>query len=91
MHSGLVLTGGTALLPGMEELGEEVFHLPVRMGVPHNVLGFSEVVRNPRFATAVGLLLYARQESQKMHLQKIQGVDFGQIMGRMKSWFQGNF
>jgi len=57
LSSGIVLTGGTALLAGMTELGEEVFHLPVRVGVPAYVGGLADVVRSPRFATAVGLLV----------------------------------
>ena len=62
LSSGIVLTGGTALLQGMPELGEEVFHLPVRVGVPAYTGGLSEVVRSPRFATSVGLLMEARDQ-----------------------------
>src|SRR5438477_4344794 len=55
LSSGIVLSGGSALLAGMIELGEEVFHLPVRIGVPAYVGGLADVVRSPRFATAGGL------------------------------------
>ena len=54
LSSGIVLTGGSALLQGMAELGEEVFHLPVRIGVPAYMGGLADVVRSPRYATAVG-------------------------------------
>ena len=57
LSSGIVLTGGSAVMQGMVELGEEIFHMPVRLGVPHYAGGLAEVVRNPRYATAVGLLL----------------------------------
>src|SRR6266853_1307759 len=62
LSSGIVLTGGSALLQGMVELGEEVFHLPVRIGVPAYVGGLADVVRSPRYATAVGLLLEGRDQ-----------------------------
>src|SRR5512147_1978547 len=60
LSSGIVLTGGSAMLAGMTELGEEVFHLPVRVGVPAYAGGLADVVRSPRYATAVGLLLDGR-------------------------------
>ena len=62
LSSGIVLTGGTALLQGMAELGEEVFHLPVRVGVPAYTGGLADVVRSPRYATAVGLLIEGRDQ-----------------------------
>ena len=66
--SGIVLTGGTAKMEGAAELAEEIFHMPVRVGYPQTVEGLAEVVRNPVYSTAVGLLLYgidhAAQESR---------------------------
>ena len=53
--SGIVITGGSAMMKGMVELGEEIFHMPVRLGLPRYVGGLSEVVSNPRYATGVGL------------------------------------
>ena len=50
LSSGIVLTGGSAAMAGMVELGEEVFHMPVRLGVPSYSGGLAEVVRNPRFS-----------------------------------------
>src|SRR6476660_9321589 len=84
LSSGIVLTGGTALLAGMTELGEEVFHLPVRVGVPAYVGGLADVVRSPRDATAVGPLIEGRD--QYMHLQesRAQTTGFGGIAERMK-------
>ena len=61
MAAGIVLTGGSAKMEGAIELAEEVFHMPVRLGVPQFVEGLSDVVRNPIHATGVGLLLYSRQ------------------------------
>ena len=62
LSSGIVITGGTAQLAGMVELGEEVFHLPVRIGVPTYAGGLADIVRNPRYATAVGLLFEGRDQ-----------------------------
>jgi cell division protein FtsA len=91
MSSGIVITGGTSLMQGMVELGEEVFHMPVRLGVPDYKGGLAEVVRNPRYSTGVGLLLIGLQQQQRRELAKIQTGSFQSVLERMKSWFQGNF
>jgi len=89
--SGIVITGGSALMRGMVELGEEIFHMPVRLGKPRYVGGLSEVVGNPRYATGVGLVLMGKQQVER-HLQgQMQTGSFGQVLQRMKNWFQGNF
>jgi cell division protein FtsA len=91
ISSGLVLTGGASLMRGMVELAEEVFHMPVRVGLPEYVGGFSERVRNPRFATSVGLLLVGLEKHEIDQAQRIQGQNLGQVVERMKSWFKQNF
>ncbi len=91
ISSGLVLTGGSSHMRGMVELAEEVFHMPVRLGVPEYVGGLSERVRNPRYATGVGLLLAGLEKHELDQVSKIQGTSFKQILARMKSWFQQNF
>ena len=62
LSSGVVITGGTSMLPGMAELGEDIFLKPVRIGVPEYTGGLADVVRTPRFATALGLLEEARMK-----------------------------
>ncbi|UYF98520.1 MULTISPECIES: cell division protein FtsA [unclassified Halomonas] len=62
--AGVVLTGGTSRMEGVSELAEEIFHMPVRIACPQNVRGLADVVRNPIYATGVGLLHYALQESR---------------------------
>jgi cell division protein FtsA len=90
LSSGIVLTGGSAVMQGMIELGEEIFHMPVRVGIPKYVGGLSNVVQSPRFATAIGLLLEG--VSQKQRLQQSQsGGTMSQALRRMREWFQGNF
>ncbi len=89
--AGIVLTGGSSKMEGAVELAEEIFHVPVRLGVPQYVEGLADVVRNPIHATAVGLLLYGKEaaEAQAATTTAKAGV-FG-VFKRMKAWFQGNF
>jgi cell division protein FtsA len=91
LSSGVVLTGGSALMQGMVELGEEIFHMPVRVGAPeyHGVL--AEVVRNPRYSTAVGLLMSGLAQHQRREIARMHSASFKQVFGRMRTWFQGNF
>ncbi|HSQ80904.1 MAG TPA: cell division protein FtsA [Casimicrobiaceae bacterium] len=91
LSSGIVLTGGSALLAGMTELGEEVFHLPVRVGIPSYVGGLSEVVRNPRYATSVGLLLEGREQFLRGEAARAQVSGIGGVAERMRQWFKANF
>jgi cell division protein FtsA len=89
--TGIVLTGGTAKMEGAIELAEEVFHMPVRLGVPQHVSGLAEVVSNPIHATGVGLLLYALHQSGRDRPAPSLGGGMKSIFERMKTWFQGNF
>ena len=91
LSSGIVLTGGSSAMQGMVELGEEIFHMPVRLGLPRYVGGLSDVVKTPRFATGVGLLLYGLEQEQKHQVTRMQSSSFKDVMTRMKEWFQGNF
>jgi cell division protein FtsA len=59
LGAGVVLTGGTSLLPGAVELAEQIFEMPVRRGVPSGLSGLMENVRDPRYSTGVGLILHA--------------------------------
>jgi cell division protein FtsA len=89
--SGIVITGGSAMMRGMVELGEEIFHMPVRMGLPRYVGGLSEVVGNPRYATGVGLVLMGKQQLERHLTGQMESGSFGRMIEKMKSWFQGNF
>jgi cell division protein FtsA len=89
--AGIVVTGGSAKMEGAVELAEEVFHVPVRLGVPHGVTGLTDVVRNPIHATGVGLLLYARAQALPEGASKPLGPHVQHVLERMKSWFQGHF
>ncbi len=89
--AGVVMTGGSSKMEGVIELAEEVFHMPVRLGLPQNISGLADVVRNPIHATGVGLLLYGFQQRGEKKPQPQVGGGFKGIWERMKSWFQGNF
>jgi cell division protein FtsA len=88
--AGIVLTGGSAKMEGAIELAEEVFHMPVRLGLPQQIQGLSDVVRNPTFSTGVGLLLYGRDNALPGRHRRPLG-SAKTVLDRMRAWFQGNF
>ena len=86
--SGVVLTGGTALLDSVTEVAESVFNLPTRLGKPQGIKGLVDVVNNPMYATGVGLVLYgARSQDSKKFRIRDKNI-FNRVMTRMKKWFQ---
>ncbi len=89
--AGIVITGGSAKMEGAVELAEEVFHMPVRLGMPQYVRGLGEIVRNPIHATGVGILLYARNKGEQQAADTTVRGNLREIWERMKTWFQGNF
>ncbi len=91
LSSGIVITGGSSSLQGMVELGEEIFHMPVRMGLPLYRGSLAEVVRTPRFSTGVGLIIAGMEQLQHYQYARLQGNSFKQVLERMGNWFQGNF
>jgi cell division protein FtsA len=90
LSSGIVLTGGSSLMQGMVELGEEIFHMPVRIGLPRYAGSLSDVVRSPRYATAMGLLFEGASQLQQGRVAKQNG-SVRAVFGRMQDWFQRNF
>jgi len=88
LRAGIVLTGGSALLPGMVELGEELFHTTVKVGMPRYHGNLRDFVNNPRYATALGLLLEGLAQRQRG--SKEPPVSMGQVFGRMRAWLARN-
>lgn len=85
--SGVVLTGGAAKMEGVVELAEEVFHMPVRLAVPGGIAGLTDIVRNPIYATGVGLLMYGRrQELERGDVKPARRS----VLARMKNWISNN-
>lgn len=89
VNAGLVMTGGASKMEGAAELAEEIFHMPVRLGMPQHVTGLSEVVSNQIHATGVGLLLYGSKAERGM--APGLGNQNESMFERMKSWFRGEF
>jgi cell division protein FtsA len=89
--SGIVLTGGSSVMKGMAELGEEIFHMPVRVGAPTYMGGLADVVRNPRYSTAVGLLLEGRDQYLRHEIARSQISGMQSVLERMKNWWKANF
>jgi cell division protein FtsA len=90
LRAGIVLTGGSAAMPGMCQLGEEIFHNTVKLGVPHYDGNLKDIVRNPRYSTAMGLLLEGAAQKQR-GLKVPAPTTFRQILARMRAWFGKNF
>lgn len=88
--AGVVLTGGSAKMEGVVDLAEEVFNMPVRLGVPQFISGLADVVRNPIHATGVGLLLFG-QANRESGREFFGERGLGGIWQRMTDWFKGNF
>ncbi|MEO8308834.1 MAG: cell division protein FtsA [Pseudomonadota bacterium] len=88
--AGIVMTGGSARMEGAIDLAEEIFHVPVRLGLPQQVKGLAEVVQNPIYSTGVGLLLYARENARGAARGRTLPGNVHGIFERMQSWFKGN-
>lgn len=85
--SGLVITGGSALLMGLTEMARKVFDVPVRLGRPTNVSGLVDILDSPIYATGVGLVQYGFKHRKENGPSRFRGRNiFGKIIGRMQSW-----
>ncbi len=91
LSSGIVITGGTAVMPGMVELGEDIFLKPVRKGLPTYSGPLFDMVANPRSATVMGLLEEARLAHTRGHKAQQQAGSVKTMFGKLRDWFLGNF
>ena len=91
LSSGIVLTGGSSVMPGMVELGEDIFLKPVRRGIPHYGGALSDMVAQPRAATVMGLLEEARLVRMRGFKAPQKGSPVKSAVDRLKDWFVGNF
>lgn len=90
--SGIVLTGGSAIMKGIEEAAEKVFELPVRRGTPKSIGGLVDVVNSPMYATAVGLLFYGMEKIKSGESRNLAGTKvFNKVLSRMKEWMDEYF
>ena len=87
--AGLVLTGGSSNLAGIDTLGRELLPLPVRVGTPAHINGISDVLRDPAYATSVGLLLWgAKHKSSPSWKSRRVANDFRHLIYRIKNLFR---
>ena len=89
--SGIVLTGGTAIMDGMLELAEQIFNLPVRRGLPTGIGGLVDVVKSPMYSTGVGLVLYGKKHSTMVLFERGDRQIFNKLFDRMKGWMKEFF
>lgn len=86
--AGIVITGGAAKMEGVIDLAEEIFHMPVSLGAPRNVAGLKDIVRNPIYATGVGLLQYGLEREKEMPGKRVRRKG---AFSRVKNWLSENF
>ncbi len=98
LASGMVITGGTALMAGSSELAEKMFELPIRLGRPRGIIGLKDAVDNPMYATGVGLVMYGFQKAkdeEELNIDEKTSRDesslFSLIVKKMKSWVKEMF
>jgi cell division protein FtsA len=87
LAAGLVFTGGTSKMEGVVELAEEIFHLPVRIGMPTEVQGLTDIVRNPTYSTAVGLLMYGMKHMQQQQGRQPEREPVIRLLEKVKKFF----
>ncbi len=91
LASGLVITGGSMLLPGAVEMAERSFGLPVRLGIPAHVGGLVDIIGNPTYATGVGLVLYGMKRRERGAYRMRDDKIFSKVKHRMSDWLSDFF
>ncbi|MCD6497630.1 MAG: cell division protein FtsA [Deltaproteobacteria bacterium] len=93
LGAGVVITGGSASLPGMAQLAEHILDMPVRVGLPKDVKGLVGVINSPKFATGVGLVKYGAENDQETHFRVLNSDDkpYSRMMRRMRDWWREVF
>jgi cell division protein FtsA len=91
LASGVVMTGGSMLLPGAVEMAEQIFGMPVRLGVPIHVGGLVDVISSPIYATGVGLVLYGMKGQERNYFRIRDDNIFSKVRHRMSDWFSEFF
>ena len=87
LAAGIVITGGTSITPGVIELAEQLFNMPVRRGYPTGIGGLTDVVNSPMYATGVGLLVYGSRYLTRDDMRKGDVGAIGGMIRKIKKWF----
>ena len=92
LAAGVVIPGGTARLRGLDALAEDIFHLPVKIGIPKRVGGLTDIVQDPIYATGVGLILCGFEKKNQMLIKRARGTGvFDALKKRFEDWFAKYF
>ena len=92
MASGVVITGGSCIMPGVDQLAHQVLNMPVRVGFPEHISGLKELIYSPKYATSVGLVRYGITSNQgKLNFVGDETNLFHKVSRRMKDWMQDFF
>jgi cell division protein FtsA len=91
LSAGVVITGGASVMPGMTEAAEAVFEMPVRLGLPVQISGLTDLVNTPMYATGVGLVLYGRDHLLESEADRFRHPGVSGVFRRMEAWFQKFF
>ena len=91
LASGVVITGGSMLLPGAVEVAERSFGLPVRLGVPAHVGGLVDVIDSPAYAAAVGLVLHGMKRQERAVFRPRDDKIIAKVKHRMSDWLSEFF
>ncbi len=86
--AGFVLTGGSVVMDGISEMAESVFNLPVRIGEPHNIGGLKDIVKNPAYATGVGLVIFGSTAACEIKVPEKEPKGLNILLTRIKQWFK---
>jgi cell division protein FtsA len=87
LAAGIVLTGGTAIMEGVVELTERIFHMPVRRGSPAGLGGLTDIVNSPMYAAAVGLVVYGNKKNTSDRSSKAEHSMSNRLTKKIKQWF----
>ena len=88
LAAGVVLTGGTSKMEGVTELAEEIFHMPVRVASPVSVTGLSDIVTNPIYSTAIGLLQFGREKNHEAIANNRNSKVTGSMFSKVVDWLR---
>jgi cell division protein FtsA len=91
INAGVVLTGGTAAMPGLVELTEDFLQMPTRLGLPQGMSGNHEALKNPANATGIGLILHGRKAEALGQITPPASAQGEAVINQLKRWWKDHF
>ncbi len=86
--AGFILTGGSVVMNGITDIAESVFNVPVRIGEPDRIGGLKDIVKNPVYATGVGLVIFGSKATCNIRVTRSESQGISNILNKMKQWFK---